>query len=115
MPFDEGLRLDDHERASPVKELTETNHDKPENSARSLRSDLAFLEQRQLLSEKKIFRDEGDAGAKEQAEEGQQLRILQVLACQGRIFAEHSPHTSARITIRCVESISGKPIFGYSR
>ena len=82
MPFDEGFRLDDHERASPVKELAETNHDKPENSGRSLRSDLAFLEQRELLSEKKILRDEGDAGAKEQAKEGQQLRILQELACQ---------------------------------
>lgn len=82
MPFEEGFRLDDHEPASPVKELAETNHDKPKNSGRSLRSDLAFLEQRELLSEKKILRDEGDAGAIEPAEEGQQLRILHELACQ---------------------------------
>jgi hypothetical protein len=58
---------------SPVKELTETKHDKLENSGRSLRSHLAFLEQRELRSEKNILRDQRVIGAKEQAEEGQQL------------------------------------------
>ena len=77
MPFDKGFRLNDHKRVSPIEEPAETNHDEAKSSGRSPRSDLTFLEQRKLLSEKKILRDEGDPGAQEQAEEGQQLRILQ--------------------------------------
>jgi len=43
MPFDERFRLDDRERASPVTELAETNHDETERGGGSLRSDLAFV------------------------------------------------------------------------
>ena len=50
MPFYESCRLDDHKRATPIKELSQDNHHEPERGGRSLRSDLAFLEQRELLS-----------------------------------------------------------------
>jgi hypothetical protein len=84
MPFEEGLGFDNYERASPVKKLPKTNHREPESGCRSLRSDLAFLEQRELLSEEQGLGHEGDPGANEQTEEGQQLCILQIAA--GSIF-----------------------------
>ena len=85
MPSNEGCRPNDYERASPVKKLPKTNHREPESGCRSLRSDLAFLEQRELLSEEQGLGHEGDPGANEQTEEGQQLCILQKVAA-GSIF-----------------------------
>jgi len=52
MPFDERFRLDDHKRVSPIEEPPEANHHEAEDRRRSLRPDLAFLEQRERLSEK---------------------------------------------------------------
>jgi hypothetical protein len=85
MPFEEGLGFDNYECASPVKKLPKTNHREPESGGRSLRSDLAFLEQRELLSEEQDLGNEGGPGANEQTEEGQQLCILQKVAA-GSIF-----------------------------
>lgn len=82
MPFEERFRFDDHERATPVKERSQTDHGEPEDRGCPPRFGLALLEERELLSEEQILRNQGDPGANEQTQEGQQVYILQELACR---------------------------------
>ena len=72
--------FNDDQRAAPIKKPPECDHDEANRRGGSARSNLAFLEQRELFSKKEILGDESDPGTKEQTEERQQLRILQQVA-----------------------------------
>ena len=78
VPLEKGLRLNDHERIAPRKEPRQRDHREADGARCLPRLDLAFCEQRELLSQEQIFSDECGAGGEEQPEEGEQIPILLV-------------------------------------
>ena len=91
MPFEERFRLDDYKRASPVKELPETDHHEPKKSSGSFGFGLSFLKKGKLLSEKQVLCEQRNPGAKEQTEESQQLGILSIDCTVGSGFCGAQP------------------------
>jgi hypothetical protein len=77
MPFEEGLRLHDHQSVAPVEELRERNHRETKRRRCPPWPHLPLVEQGKLFSEEPILGDQGNTGGKEQPKDRQQLDILQ--------------------------------------
>jgi hypothetical protein len=79
MPSHESFRLHDHQRVAPVEELRKPDRGQTKRGRCPAWPCLAFLEQGELFPEEQILGHQGDTSAKEQSDEGRQLRILQEL------------------------------------
>ena len=63
MPSDQSVWLDDDKGAPPVKEPAQEGHEEPGRVCRTVRFDLAFLEECELLAEKQILGNQRTVGA----------------------------------------------------
>ena len=57
MPSDQSVWFDNDEGATPVKESPEEGHEEPGRVCRTVRFDLAFLKERELLAKEQILGD----------------------------------------------------------
>jgi hypothetical protein len=72
MPSQESCRLDDDQRATPIKESSQSHHRQPKCTSCSSRSRLSLLEKCELFAKEQVLGHQGGAGEKEQAKEGEQ-------------------------------------------
>lgn len=73
-----GLGLNDEQSFPPVEKLSQRDHCQTDGAWRWPRLGLAFLEQRELLGQKEVFRDQSAPRGKEKADEREQDRILPI-------------------------------------
>ena len=79
MPFKEGLRLDDDQSFTPIKEPRKQDHECARGSGGTSRPDLAFEKQCELFAKEQILGNDCRVGRKEQPDKREQPQILQEL------------------------------------
>jgi hypothetical protein len=95
-----GLRFHDNERAAPVKELPEGDHEEANRWSRSTRLGLTLQEEGRLFSKEQILGDERGTRTNADPEECEQLVILQRVAV--RIYFLRSTAPCATAARSCV-------------
>ena len=73
VPADEGVGLDDHQRHPPIEQPSHGGHQPPGSIVGPVRLDLPLLEERQLLSQKQVFRRQRCAGTYHQDKQPTQV------------------------------------------
>jgi len=76
MPFEERLRLDDHERLTPIEEARQCDHRKPIRPCDAARLRFTLFEERELLAKEQILGDHRGASREEKSEESEQSLYL---------------------------------------